>query len=148
MDLWSINTASQTSWPPFLFCTHYFWFFGDFSSFLLLFWIVWCIIWTLNKAIKEHNNSEHYSFFKYIFSWFFGHFSRFFRAFSTIRSGPRTLNTAHCSWFSEYKTKVISKFIYICLSVLKTNAIAKLSSKAILLHPSNPCRLLMEKLME
>ena len=61
---------------------------------------------------------------------------------------PRTLNTAHCSWFSECKTKVISKFICICLFVLKTNAIAKLSSKAILLHPSNPCRLLMEKLME
>ena len=43
----------------------------------------------------------------------------------------------HCSWFSKYKTKVISKFIYICLFVLKTNAIVKLSSKAILLHPSN-----------
>ena len=37
----------------------------------------------------------------------------------------------HCSWFSEYKKKVISRFIYICLSVLKTNAIAKLSSKPI-----------------
>ena len=79
-----------------------------------------------------------------------------------IRSGPRSLNTAsqdnelpifsrlfiHCSWFSEYKRKVISKFIHIYLSVLKTNAIAKLSSKPILLHPSNPCRFLMGKLME
>jgi hypothetical protein len=34
-----------------------------------------------------------------------------------------------------------------CLVVLKTIAIAKLSTKPILLHPSNPCRFVMGKLM-
>jgi hypothetical protein len=34
-----------------------------------------------------------------------------------------------------------------CLAVFKTNAIAKLSSKPILLHPSNPSRFLWGKLM-
>ena len=127
MDPWSINTASQISWPPFLFCIHLFltfWLF--FFFFLLSSCIVRCIIWTINKSIKHHNNSEHHSFFN-IFSRFFDHFSRFFKAFSMIRSWPRSLNTAsqdnelpifsrlsiHFSWFSENMKKVFSKFIYL-----------------------------------
>jgi hypothetical protein len=43
--------------------------------------------------------------------------------------------------------KVFSKSGYICLVVLKTIDIAKVSSKPILLHPSNPCRFLVGKLM-
>ena len=36
MDPWSINTASQTSWPPFLFCTHLFLIFWQFFFFSIV----------------------------------------------------------------------------------------------------------------
>ena len=141
MDPWSINTASQTSWPPFLFCTHLFLIFWRFFFFSIV---------ILNSLMYNLNPKQSITIVSTIpfLNIYFPDFLAIFLDFLKHFLWPRTLNTAHCSWFSEYKTKVISKCICICLFVLKTNAIAKLSSKAILLHPSNPCRLLMEKLME
>ena len=82
MDPWSITTASQTSWPPFI---------SDFLAIflvLLSFYIVRCILWTLNEAIEDHNNSEHHSFFSYI----------------------------HCSWFSKYKKRSFQNlYTFVCL---------------------------------
>jgi hypothetical protein len=37
----------------------------------------------------------------------------------------------------------IRKVVVYCLAVFKIHAIAKLSSKPMLLHPSNPCRFLL-----
>ena len=110
MDPWSINSASQTLWPS-LFCTHLFLTFWLFFFFFLSSSIVRCIIWTLNKAIKDHNNSEHHFFFNTYFPDFLAIFLDFLKHFLWLDLDPEP-------WTQPLRTmNIISKFIYICLSV-------------------------------
>jgi hypothetical protein len=84
-------------------------------------------MWTLEP---EHSPSDIMTTMSTmpIFNSIFHHFSSFFSDFMRTR-------------------KRFFKSVYLCLVVLKTIVIAKLSSKPILLQPSNPCRFLMGKLM-
>ena len=96
--------------------------------------MVWCIIWTLIIAIKEHNNSEHHSSFLIpIFLIFLASFLDFLKHFIWLDLGPepwtqplRTINylfSTHFLHFSFIFPDVLSRrqrsfqnlYTFVCL---------------------------------
>ena len=103
------------------------------SDFLAIFHfcIIRCILWDINKAIKDHNNSEGHSFFNTYFPDFLAIFLDFLKHFLWWDLNPnpetwtqplRTMNTLPHSFFLIFWKQEKSHFkIYVYLLVCIEN---------------------------